>query len=158
MHLAFNRYNVGELPKTSTHERRLFGNNHVAHDIIYTTSIVRVSLGNLLSHIKKKRRTHNISRSNLLQHALRNEINVVVVAWSNHAEATRRQCNVSSSQYDATSNRGYISQDPFSRYWSSCASCNTLSKYLPRHMLCGRNYLGCTATCTFESTCYNLEQ
>jgi hypothetical protein len=54
VHLVFDRYDIGESLKTSTRERRLGGTKAVAYHITDTTSIARVSMHNLLAHIKTK--------------------------------------------------------------------------------------------------------
>jgi hypothetical protein len=100
VHLVFDRYDIGESLKTSTRERRLGGTKAVAYHITDTTSIARVSMHNLLAHIKTKDELTAYLAHKVLAHALTNGKNIVV-AWGDHAEATHRKVNLSSIQEEA---------------------------------------------------------
>ena len=93
----FDRYDIGESLKSSTRERRLCSTKAVAYHITDITSIARVSMHNLLCHIKIKDEFPAYLAHKGLAHALTNGNNIVV-AWGDHAEFTHRKLNISSIQ------------------------------------------------------------
>ena len=73
VHLVFDRYDIGDVSlKASTRERRLAGNKAVAYHITDTSSIAKVSMKNLLAHVKTKDEMTAYLAERILQHTVVN--------------------------------------------------------------------------------------
>ena len=101
VHLVFDRYDIGDVSlKASTRERRLAGNKAVAYHITDTSSIAKVSMKNLLAHVKTKDEMTTYLAEKILQHAVLHRKNLVV-AWRDKADASHKIVNLNSSQEEA---------------------------------------------------------